>query len=62
MRDGWWRDIYYYSPEPYQTYTVWSAGPNGRTFPPWISRDSLGSEANRCVAAWTVDDIIHMSN
>ena len=62
MRDGWWHDIYYYSPEPYQTYTVWSAGPNGRTFPPWISRDSLSPEANRCVAVWTVDDIIHMSN
>ena len=62
VEDGWWRNFYYYSPEPHQTYVLWSAGPNGRTFPPWISRSKLGSAANKCVAVWTADDIIHMSN
>jgi len=62
LEDGWWRELYYYSPEPYQTYTVWSAGANGRTFPPWISRKKLSSKANQCVSLWTEDDIIHMSN
>ena len=62
VQDGWWRDFYYYSPEPYQTYTIWSAGRNGRTFPPWISRQKLSAKQNSCVAVWVDDDIIHMSN
>ena len=60
VEDGWWHNFYYYSPEPHQKYTLWSAGPNGRTFPPWVPRDD--SKMNQCVAVWTVDDIIHMSN
>ena len=60
VQDGWWHEFYYYSPEPHQKYTLWSAGPNGRTFPPWVPRDD--SKMNQCVAVWTVDDIIHMSN
>lgn len=62
LQDGWWRDFYYYSPEPFQTYTLWSAGKNGRTFPPWISRSHLSAKANQCVEVWTADDIVHMSN
>ena len=60
--DGWWHEFYYYSPYPYQSYTLWSAGPNNRTFPPWISRNSLDSKANKCVAVWVEDDIMRMSN
>ena len=60
--DGWWHELYYYSPPPYQTYTVWSAGPNNRTFPPWISRKTLTSQQNRCVSLWVEDDIVRMSN
>jgi len=60
--DGWWRDFYYYSPAPYQNYTLWSAGQNGRTFPPWVSRKTLDSKANRCVGLWVDDDIVRMSN
>lgn len=61
--DGWGREFYYYSPPPYQTYTLWSAGPNGRTFPPWVSRsDIANSEAQKLAAKWSVDDIIHMNN
>jgi len=28
VRDGWGRDLYYWSPPPYQTYDIWSAGPD----------------------------------
>lgn len=62
VKDGWQNEFYYYSPPPYQSYTLWSAGPNGRTFPPWISRKSLPSDANRCVGVWVADDIVKMSN
>jgi hypothetical protein len=60
--DGWEREFYYYSPAPYQSYVLWSAGPNKRTFPPWVSRDSLGSQANECIGLWVEDDIVSMSN
>lgn len=62
MRDGWQSDFYYYSPAPYQTYVVWSAGPNRRTFPPWVARESLGSDANKCIGYWTADDIVSLKN
>lgn len=61
--DGWDRDLYYHSAPPYQSYVVWSAGPDGNTFPPWIDLESLESEEARKVAAeWMKDDIIHLSN
>ena len=60
--DGWWNKFYYYSPPPYQSYTIWSGGANGRTFPPWISREGMDPKANLCIGIWTEDDIIHMSN
>ena len=47
---------------PYQSYVIWSAGRNGRTFPPWIARDELDSKANKCIGAWTEDDIVSMSH
>ena len=62
IRDGWNQDFYYYSPAPYQGYTLWSAGPNGRTFPPWLRRDLLESDARRCTAIWIEDDIVHLSH
>lgn len=64
IKDGWRRDIYYYSPAPYQSYVLWSGGPNGRTFPPWVPLDSsdLSTTARRCIGKWIVDDIIQMSN
>lgn len=62
--DGWNHEFFYYSPSPYQRYTLWSAGKNGRTFPPWIDRQSksLEGRARECIAKWVEDDIIHMSN
>lgn len=62
VRDGWNNPFYYYSPAPYQTYVLWSAGPNGRTFPPWVSRESLNADANACVGYWTEDDVVNMSH
>lgn len=62
VMDGWGNEFYYYSPPPHQSYTLWSSGPNGRTFPPWISRKTLDGSANRCVGAWVADDIVKMSN
>lgn len=71
VNDGWGHEFYYYSRSPHQSYTLWSSGPDGKTFPPWISRDKLQSnargdqedatEAGRA-AKWTKDDIIHLSN
>ena len=62
VRDGWWNESYYYSPAPYQSYILWSAGPNGRTFPPWMSRDGLNAQDNKCIGAWIEDDIVNMSH
>ena len=60
--DGWNEPFYYYSPYPYQSYVLWSAGPNKRTFPPWVARENLDGNANACVGYWTEDDIVSMSN
>ncbi len=63
VEDGWWRELYYYSPPPYQTYVLWSAGANGKTFPPWVSRSDISdSRGKELIAEWTADDIIHMAN
>ncbi len=64
VTDAWGNDFYYHSPTPHQKYTLWSAGPNGRTFPPWISRESnsLQGRAKECIAIWTHDDIVNLSN
>jgi hypothetical protein len=62
VKDGWRREFFYYSPAPYQSYVLWSAGANGKTFPPWVSRDELSSQANECIGLWIEDDIVSMSN
>ncbi len=61
--DGWGREFYYYSVPPYQSYRLWSSGPNGYTFPPWVPLDSLNSDADRKTASnWMADDIMHLNN
>ncbi len=62
VTDGWGREFYYHSPAPHQSYILWSAGANGRTFPPWISRKNLNAKQNECVSKWVSDDILNMSN
>ena len=63
--DGWSNEFYYYSPSPHQSYTLWSAGPNERTFPPWVTDEELSqlksAERSR-VQTWIADDIVHMKN
>ena len=66
-KDGWGNDFYYYSPAPYQNYRLWSAGPNGKTFPPWVSAeeirgDSTLSKYKTAIMNWVADDIVQMSN
>lgn len=63
VNDGWFHEFYYYSPPPFQSYRVWSAGPDGKTFPTWVPLESIKEESDRRTAAnWMSDDIVHMSN
>ena len=52
--DGWGEDFYYYSPPPYQSYQLWSSGPNKRTFPPWMEPEQKDRDV---VNKWIADDI-----
>ena len=56
VRDGWGEDFYYYSPPPYQSYQLWSSGPNKRTFPPWMEKPANKQEL-KVVNEWIADDI-----
>ena len=62
--DGWGRDLFYYSPAPYQMCMLWSAGENGKTFPPWVDIEQFKkdhpSQYNAAVG-WMSDDIKYMS-
>ena len=63
--DGWGEEFYYYSPLPHQGYRLWSAGPNNRTFPPWISETEInrfGASDAKTAREWKSDDVVHMSN
>jgi len=62
VNDGWGNEFYYYSRSPHQSYTFWSSGPDGKTFPPWIARDELSGQELDIATKWTKDDITHMSN
>ena len=55
--DGWGEEFYYYSPPPYQSYQLWSSGPNKRTFPPWTDKSSLQNNEIQLVNKWIADDI-----
>jgi prepilin-type N-terminal cleavage/methylation domain-containing protein len=37
VHDGWGREFYYHSAPPYQSYRIWSAGADGKTYPPWLT-------------------------
>lgn len=63
VKDGWSNDFFYYSPAPYQTYTLWSAGANGKTFPPWIDLDQFRKDHREqydTAIGWLSDDIKYM--
>jgi len=57
VRDGWGKEFYYYSLPPYQSYLLWSSGPNKRTFPPWIDKTTLTGSRLDDVNKWIADDI-----
>lgn len=52
--DGWGESFYYYSLPPYQSYQLWSSGPNKRTFPPWLEPESGDRQL---VNSWIADDL-----
>jgi prepilin-type N-terminal cleavage/methylation domain-containing protein len=58
INDGFGRELYYYSAPPYQSYRVWSAGPNGDTFPPDYPLSALSAEQRKIVSGWISDDIV----
>ena len=60
--DGWGHEFYYYSEPPYQSYRLWSAGPNKVTFPPWYDLDSFSGEDLNMIHSFISDDIVHLSN
>jgi len=65
MCDAYRRELYYYSPPPYQSYCIWSSGKDQKTFPPWMSEkeiDAMGTENAKTARSWKADDIMHMSN
>ena len=62
IRDGWGNEFFYYSEPPFQSYQLWSAGPDGRTFPVWYDRGKLGSSELKIVKEWTDDDISGLNN
>ena len=66
IRDGWGNDFYYYSPAPHQSYVLWSAGANGKTFPPWVPDEEIeklkNAEDRNNAREWLADDIVQMSN
>ena len=61
VADGWGRDLYYYSPPPYQMYVLWSAGENGKTLPPWVDIAQLNESQRKIAIGWMSDDIKYMS-
>jgi len=62
VRDGWGRELYYYSAPPYQSYRIWSAGKDGKTFPPWIPISTLTGNERTWAAEWTKDDIVRFDH
>ena len=62
IRDGWGNEFYYYSEPPFQSYRLWSAGPDGRTFPVWYDIGQLNDSEKKIVQQWIADDISGLNN
>lgn len=66
--DGWGQEFYYCSDPPYQSYRLWSSGPNKRTFPPWVSEEELERirqekiDGTLTVQEAIADDVVYLSN
>jgi hypothetical protein len=62
IRDAWGNDFYYHSAPPYQSYRLWSAGPDGVTFPADYPLQQLENPSDRkTVSGWIKDDIARPS-
>lgn len=57
VEDGWGNEFLYYSDTPFQSHKLWSAGPDGKSFPPWIPISSLKESQRKEVSGWVLDDI-----
>ena len=57
ITDGWGRELFYHSAPPYQSFRVWSAGPDGLTYPPWVPSTDATYKSLKA-QTWTKDDII----
>jgi prepilin-type N-terminal cleavage/methylation domain-containing protein len=62
IEDGWGEPFYYYSAPPYQSYRLWSSGPDKKTFPPWYDLSALNTADRTAVANWTKDDVEGLKN
>ncbi len=60
--DGWGNEFFYYSDPPYQSYRLWSAGPNGKTFPPWYDLKQFSGTDLNTIQGYISDDIVHLNN
>lgn len=68
--DGWRNNFFYYTPPGAQSYVLWSAGPNRRTFPPWVDKTGLvnqrpndpGNGSRMTIGEWLEDDIVGMKH
>ena len=58
LTDSWDRELFYHSLPPYQSYLLWSAGPDGKTFPPWVdSTDTFYTKFKKEILEIIKDDI-----
>ena len=57
ITDGWGREFFYHSAPPYQSFQVWSAGPDGLTYPPWIPSTDATYKSLKA-QTWTKDDLV----
>ena len=75
VNDGWQNEFFYYSPPPYQSYRLWSAGPNMVTFPPWFTEEEMKVHNDKKMSYMVLykfgslpvkeaiaDDIVHLSH
>lgn len=75
VTDGWQNEFFYYSPPPYQSYRLWSAGPNMVTFPPWFTEEEMKEHKDKMMSYMVMyvqgripvkdaiaDDIVHLSH
>ena len=75
VQDGWGNEFFYYSPPPYQSYRLWSAGPNMVTFPPWFTEEEMKEHNDKKMTYMVLykqgslpvkdaiaDDVVHLNH